>query len=55
MFKARQCGFFSRSEHLDVLRIEASNGGAVLVVSSLDDVSAPAEIRVPASQVLAGS
>lgn len=55
MFKARQCGFFSRSEHLKVLRIDASNGAAVLVVFSLDDASAPAEIWVPARQVLAGS
>lgn len=55
MFKARQCGFFSRSEHLKALRIDASNGAAVLVVFSLDDASAPAEIRVPASQVPAGS
>lgn len=55
MFKARQCGFFSQGEHLKVLRIEASNGIAVLVVTSLDDASAPARIRVPADQVVAGS
>lgn len=55
MLKARQCGFLSRSEHLKVLRIGASNGAAVLVVFSLDDASAPAEIWVPARQVLAGS
>ena len=54
MFKAQQCGFFAQSERLKVLRIEAANGAAVLVVSSLDDASAPAQIWVPADEVVAG-